>query len=169
MKTLIIYDSVFGNTGKIAQHIYDSFDNKEEVKICHIDYVNQIYLDNIKLLIVGSPTRGFRPTESILKFIKNIPSNSLKEIYVAAFDTRLSLPDLNSSFIRFIVKTGGYAANTISSQLLKKQAQLVIPPEGFLVTGEEGPLKNGELERASIWVREIINHYHLKIKPSFAK
>jgi hypothetical protein len=31
----------------------------------------------------------------------------------------------------------------------------VVPPEGFLVSGEQGPLKAGELERAVSWAKQI--------------
>jgi len=31
-----------------------------------------------------------------------------------------------------------------------------MPPEGFLVTGEKGPLKEGELERAADWAKLVI-------------
>jgi hypothetical protein len=53
------------------------------------------------------------------------------------------------------VDKGGYAANTIASTLKKKGGQLLVPPEGFLVTGEQGPLKEGELERAARWAGQI--------------
>lgn len=35
-----------------------------------------------------------------------------------------------------------------------------MPPEGFFVEGEEGPLKTGELERAvSVWAKGVISAY----------
>jgi len=159
MKTLIIYDSVFGNTGKIAQNIYNSFKNKDEVKICHIDYAELRDLENIDLLIIGSPTRGFRPTELISKFIKGITSYGLIGIKTAVFDTRLCLSEINSSLFRFIVKNGGYAASTIDHLLQKKGGKSIVTSEGFLVNGEKGPLKEGELERASSWLNKILISY----------
>ena len=44
----------------------------------------------------------------------------------------------------------------ITSQLVKAGASLVVPPEGFYVQDTEGPLKNGELERASDWAGQIL-------------
>jgi hypothetical protein len=32
----------------------------------------------------------------------------------------------------------------------------VAPPEGFIVKGREGPLKDGELERAAGWAKGIL-------------
>ena len=106
-------------------------------------------------MIVGSPTRGFMPSPDTKGLLKNIPKNGLKDIKVAAFDTRLDLDTIKSSFFRFIVNTGGYAASSIAKKLTKKGGRLVVPPEGFLVLGGKGPLKAGELERAADWARQI--------------
>jgi len=45
----------------------------------------------------------------------------------------------------------GYAAKPIADRLVRKRGSLASPPEGFLVGGSEGPLKEGELERAAEW------------------
>ena len=39
---------------------------------------------------------------------------------------------------------------------LKKGGELALPAEGFYVEGSEGPLKEGELERAADWARQIL-------------
>ncbi len=75
---------------------------------------------------------------------------------MAAFDTRLWLDTIDSKALRFVVDKGGYAANSIAKSLVKKGGQLAAPPEGFLVTGEQGPLKDGELDRASAWGRKFL-------------
>ena len=49
----------------------------------------------------------------------------------------------------------GYAAKPIADRLEKKGGQLAVPPEGFYVTDTEGPLVEGELERAAEWARKI--------------
>lgn len=74
---------------------------------------------------------------------------------VAAFDTRIVLETIDSKALRFLVDKGGYAANTIAKTLEKKGGKPTAPPEGFFVTGEQGPLKDGELERATDWVKLI--------------
>ena len=156
MKILIIYDSVFGNTEQIAQGIGNALGSRENVGTFRVNNVKPEQLTGLELLIVGSPTRGFRPTEAITGFLKRTSVNGLKGIKVAAFDTRLSLSDIESSAVRFIVKTGGYAAKLIADSLKKIGGDLIIPPEGFLVKGEEGPLKEGELERAADWAKQIM-------------
>ena len=56
----------------------------------------------------------------------------------------------------FFVRLFGYAAKPIADRLQKRGGVLVVPPEGFYVEGTEGPLQEGELERASEWARRIV-------------
>ena len=148
MNTLIIYDSVFGNTEKIARAIAAVLDTSA-IPISQVDAER---LRGLDLLVVGSPTRGFRPTEDISKLLNGLPKNHLAGARTAAFDTRIVLETIDSKALRFLVDKGGYAANTIGKMLEKKGGVLAAPPEGFFVTGEQGPLKDGELERAANWV-----------------
>ena len=156
MKALVVHDSVFGNTEQVAQAIGDALGPREDVEVLRAGNVKPERLTGVKLLIVGSPTRGFRPTEGIMNFLKRIPSDGLEGVKVAAFDTRLSTADIESPAIRFIVKTGGYAAKRIAKRLKKSGGELMMPPEGFYVEGTEGPLKEGELRRAEDWSRQIM-------------
>ena len=158
MKVLIIYDSVFGNTEQIAHAIGNAIGSQEDVGTFRVSSVKQEQLTGLELLIVGSPTRGFRPTQAITDFLKRISTNGLKGVKVAAFDTRVSTSDIESSALRFIVKIGGYAAKRIADRLKKSGGTLIMPPEGFFVKGTEGPLKEGELERAADWATQIITN-----------
>jgi hypothetical protein len=98
-------------------------------------------LSRLDLLVIGSPTRGFRPTEGIAKLLNPLPKNHLAGMQVAAFDTRIWLDTIDSKAFRFLVDKGGYAANTIGKMLEKKGGRLIVPSEGFLVTGEQGRSK----------------------------
>lgn len=155
MKVCVIYDSVFGNTEKIAQAIGAALARQHDVQVLPVSEVEAGYEQGLALLVVGSPTRSLRPTEAVMKFLKDMPNKRLKGISVAAFDTRLALETIDSSALRFIVDKGGYAAKAIAKTLEKKGGYLLAPPEGFLVTGEQGPLKEGELERASRWADKL--------------
>lgn len=155
MKTLIIYDSFFGNTEVIAKAVGKHF-NAEETSVIRITDLKPEYLTGISTIIIGSPTRGFRPTELITNFIKEY-GNKLIGLNFAVFDTRIEIGTIKSGFARFIVKTGGYAADTMAKKISKLGANLLLPGEGFLVTGEEGPLKEGETERAENWGKQICN------------
>jgi len=156
MKAIVIYDSVFGNTRKIAEAIGKGLATGAEVEVFQISEAKPERLKGLDFLVIGSPTRRFRPTPAITKLLKDLPADSLRGINVAAFDTRVKLSDIKSGFFRFIVDKGGYAASTIAKQLQKKGGILVLPPEGFFVSGEEGPLNDGELERAEKWGMSLI-------------
>lgn len=155
MKALIIYDSVFGNTEKIAQAMGASIGDKVEVEIFRVGDLKPEQLSGVKLLIVGSPTRAFNPTKPITDFLKQLPESSLTGVKIAAFDTRVSTKDANSKVLSVLVKVFGYAANPIAKLMEQKGGVLVTTPEGFFVKDKEGPLKDGELERASDWVKKV--------------
>ena len=55
-----------------------------------------------------------------------------------------------------LVNVFGYAAEPIGDKLEGKGGEPVISPEGFYVDGTEGPLTEGELERAADWARHIL-------------
>ena len=156
MKTLIVYDSFFGNTEKIAQAIGNSLSSKENVETLRVSEVKPEQLIGLELLIVGSPTRVFKPTKAIMYFLNRIPLNGLKGVKVAAFDTRISTANVSSRLLNILVKLFGYAAKPIAYKLEKKGGSLIIPPEGFFVKDSEGPLKDGELERAADWAKLIM-------------
>jgi flavodoxin len=158
MKAMVVYDSIFGNTEQIAQAIGKALGSQEDVEILRVGNVKPEQLTGLTLLIVGSPTRGFRPTPAISNLLKSIPKNGLKGVKVAAFDTRFTMDEIESSIfiLPILVNIFGYAAKPIADRLKKKGGELAIPPEGFFVEGTEGPLKEGELERAADWAKQII-------------
>jgi flavodoxin len=146
MKALIVYDSIYGNTEKIARAIGGAITG--EVKVFRIGEVNFSELEALDILIVGSPTHGGRPTPTIQDFLKKVTAPAIKGINIAAFDTRFSTR---------LVGIFGYAAGQITGSLKKTGGTLVLSPEGFFVKGKKGPLKEGELERAAGWAKEIVN------------
>ena len=155
MKALVVYDSFFGNTEQIAQAIGKTLGSQEDAEVLRVGHVKPEQLTELGLLIVGSPTRAFRPTPAISNLLRRIPLNGLKGVKVAAFDTGISMSDA-PLVLRFFVRLFGYAAKPISDGLKKKGGELIIPPEGFFVKGSEGPLKEGELLRAADWAKQIM-------------
>lgn len=147
MKTLVIYDSVFGNTEKVAQSVAKAV-NAQAVRAGNI---KPEQLKGVELLAVGSPTRAFSPTEAIKGFLKGLPAGSLKGMKAISFDTRIAINEINIPVLRFMAGIFGYAAGSIAKLLEKKGAILAAQPEGFYVKASEGPLKDGELERAADW------------------
>ena len=154
MKALVVYDSVFGNTEQVAYALRDSLG--PDVEALRVGDVKHEQLVGLEYLIVGSPTRAFNPTKAITSFLKKIPGGSLRGVKVAAFDTRIDSEDVNSSVLNVFVRFFGYAAKPIADRLQKKGGPLVASPEGFYVEDTEGPLREGELERADAWIAGIL-------------
>lgn len=156
MKALVIYDSVFGNTGEVARAIGAALGTAEEVPVQQVDSVTPAHLSGVEVLFVGSPTRGFKPTPAITDFLAALPADGFNGVRAAAFDTRLPLESIKNPFFRWIVKQGGYADKLIAKALIEKGASLTIPSGEFIVLASEGPLQEGELERAAAWAKTIL-------------
>jgi flavodoxin I len=141
MRTLIVYDSTYGNTENIAHAIGDAL----TAEVLRVTDVSPSDLKTAGLLIVGSPTHGGRPTPAIQDLLKAI-GPALRGVDVAAFDTR----HVSKWTLLF-----GYAAPRIARALKRSGGTLLAPPEGFFVLGTTGPLKEGELDRAASWARPL--------------
>ena len=144
MKTLIVYDSVYGNTEKVAQAIGEATGG--EVSLARVGDVDVSQLKALDLLFVGAPTHAARPSPAAQEFLDKVEPRTLEGVKVAGFDTRLT-----NTWARIF----GFAARGIANGLKKKGGTLVASPEAFYVEGSEGPLKEGELERAATWAKEI--------------
>jgi len=144
MKSLVIYDSCFGNTEKIAEAIANSI----SAKSIKINNLNSSDLDGVELIVLGCPTHGGRPTEAIQKFINDI---TLKNIKFAVFDTRMSKDNINIA-LKLLIKLIDYASPKMAKLIKSKGYEVILPPEGFLVKEKEGPLVDGEIERAKNWI-----------------
>lgn len=152
MKTLIVYDSIYGNTKKIAKVIGEVFGN--ETGVVAVSKINLSRLKGIDLLIVGSPTHGGRPAQGVQKFLGEIPGRVLEGVKVAVFDTRIAAGG-QGVWLRMLIGIIGYAEARMVKGLQAKGG-IVIAEEGFIVEGKEGPLREKELERAANWARKIL-------------
>ena len=152
MKAYIIYDSMYGNTEKIAQAIGNGLTG--EVKVVRVGEDDPSELKTCDLLILGSPVHGGRATPALDEFIKKLPANSLQGMSVAVFDTRFESEEQGIG-LRLLMSVIRYAAPRLAKALEKKGGILVAEPEGFIVENKEGPLKQGELERATKWATQL--------------
>ena len=136
MKTLVVYDTKYGNTEKIAQAIGAALGGQ----VLAVSAVSAGDVQGFDLVIVGSPTHGGAPKKGIAAWLKASPA--LAGVRVAVFDTRTQKTPL------------GYAAPRIA-QSLEKLGAKPVATEGFYVAGMKGPLLEGELERAASWARGL--------------
>jgi len=96
------------------------------------------------LLVLGCPTQAWHSTPNMQTLVNSLEHGQAQGFAVAEFDTRLDKP-------RWLT---GSAANGMAKHL-KKVGVSLTAPESFLVTGKEGPLGAGELERAAEWAHEL--------------
>jgi flavodoxin len=139
MKSLVIYDSNYGNTQKVAETIATEIGG-EAIKT---NEVKPGDLQGLDVLVVGTPIIGWKPTVTMQAFLDALPS--LEGVRSTTFDTRVKL------FIH------GDAMVKVAGSLKSKGAKIITPPTAFHVAGpQQKPyLLEGELERAQNWGREI--------------
>ncbi len=146
MKSLVIYESLYGNTRTVAETVAAAIPG--DVSVQHVPDVDPASLSDIDLLVFGSPTHGGRYPETVKDLLAAIQPASLKGVHTAAFDTRVQM-----KFLRII----GYAAPKIAKQLVKKGGALAVEAEGFFVTTTDSPsMLEGELDRVTAWAKEVI-------------
>ena len=145
MKALIVYDSMQGNTERIAKAIAAGMAGG--TKAVRVGTAEAKELNKIDLLVLGSPTLGGRPTNAMQEYVNGIAPSAVKKLNIATFDTRLTMK---------FAKIFGYAADRIATKLTGNGSTLKTKPEGFIVKGRNGPLAEGELDRATAWGKEIM-------------
>ena len=101
-------------------------------------------LATFDLVVLGAPTHGGQPSPNMREFLAKVPANALQGKKAAAFDTRIPAK---------WVKIFGFAAGKIAGSL-KEMGATVLGSEGFFVKKAEGPLLDGELERAAGWAKQ---------------
>jgi hypothetical protein len=157
MKSLVVYESWFGNTRQIAEEVALALSAEGETELVSVD-APPPPLVHVDLLVVGAPTHvhglsGQRSREAAIEqggegadagigmrdWIERLPLSGRTS--VAVFDTRAHKPEL----------LVGSAAHGMARRLRRRGYRLAAEPESFFVLGTPGPLEEGELERAAEW------------------
>ncbi len=146
-----VFDSAFGNTAKVAHTIGEAVDATAR----KVDSITPEELSGVKLLFIGSPTRAFQPTPATMAFLKG-QKGQLAGVKAAAFDMRIKVKDAPSCFLQFIIGIFGYATPKRVKGQQKAGAEVALEAEGFAVLDSEGPLVEGELDRARAWAVKIL-------------
>jgi len=164
MRSLVIYESMYGNTHLIADAIGAGLREAGDVEVVHVDEANVEEVSAADLVVAGGPTHAHsmsRPSTrkaAIESVEKNGPDLSLDPDaagegvrewlaslgdvsgMAAAFDTRVDVPPALS----------GRASKGIAKHLRRHGFEMVADPESFLVT-KENVLEPDEEERARAW------------------
>jgi flavodoxin len=155
MKILIVYDSYFGNTQKIAETLADELMRTDEVKLVKAGTGIHIDTEGLDVIVVGTPTRAFSATPPIKEFLKQLSRKELKQVKLALFDTRVNAQKIDSKMLKFLMKGFGYGIDTMLKLVRSKEGVMACEPECFYVEDKEGPLASGEIKKAVAWAQAI--------------
>jgi flavodoxin len=157
MRSVVLYESLYGNTEAVATAVADGLASRGEVTLARFGEVPREALEQVNLVVLGGPTHGWGMTRSASR------KRSAAEGYAvgarewleeprrgegkmaAAFDTRFSKP-------RWLT---GSAALRMARRLERRGYRLVAPAESFFVEHTEGPLRAGEEDRARAWGADL--------------
>lgn len=92
MKVLIVYDTKYGNTEKVANLIADGITSVEgnEVIIKNVKKIDFHVDDFYDLILIGSPVHFGGHTGPVKKFIDKLPKSQLKGNAYAVFNTYIT-------------------------------------------------------------------------------
>jgi flavodoxin I len=155
MKALVLYDSAYGNTEKVANVIAETARLSAEVRSLLVKDINEADISSADVIFIGSPTQGGRPTPGVQEFLHSIQPELLENKNVAVFDTRFAVDD-HGLGLKLLMKSIGFAAPKIAASLAKKGTHILGEPIGFIVNDKEGPLADKELDRASAWTKQTL-------------
>jgi hypothetical protein len=161
MKALVVFESIFGNTQHIAEAIAEGL--RGEVEVVEVGKA-RAEIAGVDLLVVGGPTHAWGMSRAMTRSgardqaakagTKPVSEGEGVRDWLA----RLGEPRgtvAAAAFDTAIQKTGwfpsGSAAKGEAGFLRGKGYRLIAEPEQFLVKGIDGPLLDGELERAKAW------------------
>lgn len=145
MYSLVIYDSGFGNTERIARAVADALREHGGVHVVACNHGSAPDLNGVDLLIIGGPTQRHGLSPVLESLLDALPEAAIRGRAVAVFDTRYHMRKLLS----------GSAADKIAKRLTQLGGVLVVPPESFFVVERAGPLETGEIERAAQWAARV--------------
>ncbi len=146
MNSLVVYESMFGNTQKVAEIIGKALGSYGYAPVIDVESADAFKLDRVDLLVVGGPTQAHGMSPTMRTYLGALLAKTPAGIPVAAFDTRLKGPGV----------LWGSAAKGIAEQFRRAGFEVVAPPESFLVEGMKEPrLVDGEGERAQTWATAI--------------
>jgi len=157
---LVVYESFWGNTAAIARAIADGIG---DARAMTTDEATPELVATTDLVVVGAPILGFQlPTEDM--------RTSLPAQHGAPGPADISHPSMRAwldalppgqgacaTFETRISWSPGSSAKAIEKALTSAGFTAIAPVGKFIVAGKYGPLKDGELERARAWGRELAN------------
>jgi hypothetical protein len=160
MKAIVVYSSHWGNTAAIGKAIAEGIGSDAEALTTSEAVGDK--LSQVDLLVVGSPVLGFSlPTDTMIQSLASNPKAYIHEPDLSHPSLRSWLDSLppgtafSAAFETRIWWSPGSATAAIERKLKAGGYRRLAEAHRFIVEGREGPLKNGEVERAKQWGIEL--------------
>jgi len=152
MKGIVVYDTSYGNTKKVAETITETLkESGIEVDLFDVKDVKKLSGKDYGFLVLGSPTKFGTMSFSMKGFLGKVKSEEWMNKPFVAFDTE------NPENVE---KKQGSAGEKIAAKLMEKKMNQLAPVLKALVHEMKGPLLEGEVERT----KEYANGLAAKLK-----
>jgi len=152
MNSIIVYDTSYGNTKKIAETIAETLkESGMEVTLFKVNEVKKLSAKDYNLLVLGSPTKFGTMTFAMKWFLGKVKSEEWMNKPFAAFDTE-NPENIEQSQLQ---NKEWSAAEKIAEKLKEKKMNQLAPVLKALVLGQKGPLVEGEINRAREYASEL--------------
>jgi flavorubredoxin len=158
MKSVVVYESHYGNTAAVAEAIAAGIG--EGAAALTTDEATEAALEGVDLIVAGAPVMVLQlPTDKVLASMANDPKRAGADISHRSMRDWLDLmPRGRGHGAAFETKlrwSPGGATGAIEKGLQAAGYRRVAKSHKFVVTGGEGPLREGELEAAGAWGAEL--------------
>lgn len=150
MNAVVVYYSEFGNTKQVAEAIAETLQAVGPVRVMDIEQFTAAHFKDAGLVVMGTPTHKMNLPQAVRPVLEALPKGCLRGIATAAFDTSYKMSSLLNRFT---------ASKRLNRSLRKLGGRPLVPPETFLVVERQGPLYEGEIERAKAWAETILDGY----------
>lgn len=147
MKSIVVYDTSYGNTKKVAETITETLkESGIEVDLFDVKDVKKLSGKDYGFLVLGSPTKFGTMSFSMKGFLGKVKSEEWMNKPFVAFDTE------NPENVE---KKQGSAGEKIAAKLMEKKMNQLAPVLKALVHEMKGPLLEGEVERTKEYAKGL--------------
>ncbi len=152
MKGIVVYDTSYGNTQKIAETLAATLNESGiETDVFDLKNVKKLSGKDYNFLALGSPTKYGTMSFAMKFFLGKIKSEEWMNKPFIAFDTE-NPENVEKSQAE---NKNWSAAEKIAEKLREKNMNQLLPVLKGLVQGWKGPLVDGEIDRTKDYAKQL--------------
>ena len=154
---LVVYESMFGNSATVARAVADGIAEVMPVNLTEVTSA-PTDLEGVDLVVAGGPTHAFSMSRETTRRDARMQGAGEGSVETGMREWLASLPDEHGRWfaafdtrVTKVRRLPGSAAHSASRAGRRHGFSQAIAPQSFYVLDVEGPLAEGELERAREW------------------